>query len=518
MTRAPLLAALLSLCAAAENLKPVAVLPPVPSGKVPEGLPLAIQERANAYLLSGGRWAVVHARVVLSMSAHHGVQLSSLGDPNEARAAAQRLGVGGFFFGTLASGKDGYTLTLDVSKVGDPGVTTSTVKLPKGEAAAVEQAGQAIATALAAGDGVKLELKSLGAAPTDAALRDYAACAQLVDAQPLGIENPTVLDAVQLTRAQGMCAAATRASPKFADAWATLALANAIAGNDERALAALQTARTLVSAAPYHLPNLVLARFWLVTRYQSGEAGEAVLKEALEKEPGFLLARGYLAELDNVLGRHAEAAKVWQDYAAVVPTDPHVISRLGYTLARLGKTAEAASYAQKALAYDPKSPELNLELASRYLDAGAPEKAIATLQPLDTGTPPAELVLRLGYAQLVKGDLDAAQKSLERAFGLAKAPADWRTRGRCKLNLAVVALKKGKKDEAKKLALESLDEGLKPTPTPETKDVFALLSPEELKGKESKVKEASPFALKGGELDPATHPAAPKGFDDAKVK
>jgi tetratricopeptide (TPR) repeat protein len=519
MKRALLLAVSLSLPSAfAAELKPVVVLPPVVDGKVPEGIPLAIQERANAHLLSGGQWAVIHGRVVLSMISRQGMKLSTLNDPNDARAAAQRLGAAGFVFGTLSVAKDAWTLKLNISHVGDPGVTSKEVKLPPHEAEAVAKAGQEIATAMAAADGVKMELVAIPGAPSDAAMRDYAACAQLVDAQPIGVENPTVLDAIQLTRAQGLCSSATKESPKFADAWATLALANAIAGNDDRALTALNTAKGLWAPAPYHLPNLVLSRFWLVSRYQSAEAGEAVLKEAVAKEPGFLLARGYLAELYNVTGKHADAAKQWTDYIAITPNNPYIISRLGYTLARLGKTDDAAKFAQKALAYDPQSPELNLELASRWLDAGQPDKAIAVLEPIDKATPTPELVLRLGYAQLVKGDADAAQKTLERAYALAKAPGDWRTRGRAKLNLAAIALKKGKKDDALKLAREAVSEGMKPTPTPETKDVLALLTPAELAGKDSKVKEASPFALKGGEVDTATHPKEPKGFDEQKVK
>ncbi|MFT3839951.1 MAG: tetratricopeptide repeat protein [Myxococcaceae bacterium] len=519
MKRALLLAGSLWLSSAfAAELKPVAVLPPVADGKVPEGIPLAIQERANAHLLSSGKWAVMHGRAVLSMTLHQGMKLSTLNDPNDARAAAQRLGVNAFFFGTLSVAKDAWTLKLNVSHVGDPGVTSKEIKLPPHEAEAVAKAGQEIAVAIAAADGVKLELTAIPGPASDAAMRDYAACAQLVDAQPIGVENPTVLDPVQLTRAQGLCSSATKESPKFADAWATLALANAIAGSDDRALTALNTATGLWQPAPYHLPNLVLAHFWLVTRYQSAEAGETVLKEALAKEPGFLLARGYLAELYNVTGKHADAAKVWQDYIAITPNGPFIISRLGYTLARLGKTDDAAKFAQKALAFDPQSPELNLELASRWLDAGQPDKAIAVLEPIDKATPTPDVVLRLGYAQLVKGDVDAAQKTLERAYTLAKAPGEWRTRGRAKLNLAAIALKKGKKDEAQKLAREAVSEGLKPVATPETKDVLALLTPAELAGKDAKVKEASPFSLKGGEVDPSTHPKEPKGFEEQKVK
>ena len=57
----------------------------------------------------------------------------------------------------------------------------------------------------------------------------------------------------------------------------------------------------------------------------------------------------------------------------------------------------------------------------------------------------------------------------------------------------------------------------------ETKELLALLTPAELAALDAKpktkVKEASPFSVTGGEVDPnATRPAAPKGFDGVKVK
>ena len=70
MTRPLCAAALLaSLAAFAAEVTPVVVLPTVvDSGKVSEGIPLAIQEKANSLLLSTNRYAVVHARQVASMA------------------------------------------------------------------------------------------------------------------------------------------------------------------------------------------------------------------------------------------------------------------------------------------------------------------------------------------------------------------------------------------------------------------------------------------------------------------
>jgi tetratricopeptide (TPR) repeat protein len=518
-----LLSSLLPTLAAAAELIPVSVLPPVTDKKVPEGLSRAIQEKASSLLAGTGKFSITSARQVSSMSARHRIKLETLSDHNVAREAAQRLGVKMFVYSKLTPAKDGWSLEVNTATVGDPGSETATVVLPKGEAAAVWMGSSTLAAAIT--KLAKIEApKAQVSDASDAAVKDWAACEALVGKQPIGVENPTVLNEAELAKAMTLCGASVKAAPKLAEAWAALALAAAISGADERAIFSLTQAESLRGTPPMHLPNATLARFWLVTRFQSAEAGETVLKEALAKEPGFLLARGYLAELMNAEGKHAEASKAWQDYASGSPNNPFIISRLAYTLSRLGKSAEASVYAEKALAYDPDSVDLNLELASRYVDANQLDKAIKVLEPLARPADArGETVLRLGYAKLLKGELDEAQKLLTRAHAAAKEPGEWRTRARAKLNLAMVALKKDKKPEAKKLLAEAAKEGLKIKPTDETKDLLALLTPAEVAALDvkpkSKVKEASPFAVTGGEVDPAAaRPVAPKGFDDVKVK
>lgn len=505
----------LAVSAQAAGLQPVVVLVPVAGPDVPEGLPLVIQERANAQLMQA-KVAAFHARQVSSMANRHAMNSEQFAEPMVARSAAERLGAEVFVYSKLTAVKGGYLLELSSSQVGTPKTSTKTVKLPAGEAAAVNQAGNELATAALATAGKKAPKPALGELPGDAAMKDYAVCARLLDRQPIGIENPAVLNQAELTAASEACGKAAKASPKFVEAWAGLSLASAIAGADEPALSALKAGRAL--AAAHHVPNLTLSRFWLVTRYRSGEAGEAVLKEALLKEPGFLLGRGYLGELYNTLGRHEDAARAWRDYAAITPGNPFVISRLAYTLSRLGKQTDAVAYAVKALAFDPASLDLNLELASRYLDAGLADKAIATLEPLAAPADArAEVVLRLGYAQLLKGNLDAAEKLSRRAIASATAPADWRTRARAKLNLASVQLKQKKNDEAKQSVRDAVKEGLRVQDGPATKDLLALFPAGELAKLEvAGQKEASSLPVAQGEVDPGAKRAPlPKGFDEA---
>ena len=90
-----------------------------------------------------------------------------------------------------------------------------------------------------------------------------------------------------LARAIKACRTAVQADPAFQAAWAALGLALAISGEDAQAVQALIKVRADGSFQPLFW----LGRYWLVTRYQSPEAGLKVLRAALEKRPGFLLAR-----------------------------------------------------------------------------------------------------------------------------------------------------------------------------------------------------------------------------------
>lgn len=507
-------AVFLSTAALAASERPsVVVIPPVADKKVPQGLELAMQEKATALLTATGRYDLVHARQLYAMARRHRMPLDSMNDPNVARQAGERIGATYFVYSKLSPAKNGWTLEVAVGERGSPKVQGSSLVLPLADDKAVAEGGRGLAVELTKYDGSKApEGDAQPASSKDSAMRNYAACDSRLINQPVGIENPFVLNETELKKAIASCETAVKTDPEFSAAWAALAFASALAGNDARAVEAL----TAVKESAGHVPNAMAARFWLVSRYQSSEAAEAVLKDAIAKEPGFLLARGYLAELYNALGRHEEAATAWREYAAHSEGNAWVISRLAYTLARLGKTKDAADFAAKAMAYDPEAYDLALEHSSRLIDDGQVDKAISVLEPLAAKKDaPAELVLRLGYAKMLKGDLDAAEKLANQAYGLAKDPSEWRTRGRAKLNLAELWLKRDAKDKAKASVTDALKEGLRPTSV--KPELAALLTEAEVKAAEAKgvgkvkVKEAAAVPEKT-----ATTP--PKGFEKVKVQ
>lgn len=498
---------------------PVAVLVPVCDPAVPEGLGLAIAERANSKLLRTGHYAVLHARQVLAAADRHRVATAEFANPAAARTLAERTGAQTFAYATLKAKAPGFTFSISVGHVGDAGDTTTTIDLPRGEAIAVEAAASALAAATAKLDGLTPE----DDAPTstqDTAMREYAACAAKLIQQPIGIENPTLLAEAELALAVKACEAAVKADPQFSRAWATLALASAIAGDDARAIEAL--GRVKVSSA--YLSNAVLARFWLVSRYQSDAAAEVVLTDTIAREPGQLLTRTYLAEYYGALGRWNDAARAWQAFATLVPKSPFALSRLAYALSRLGQSDEAAVLARRAIAFDPDSPELILELASRQIDAGQLDAAEATLGPLAKSPKPrAEVLLRYGYLKQKQGKTADAKRFLASAMVNAKDKREWRTRARARVNLAQLALVAGDNAGARKLVLESLQDGLQPPlgEPVDPKSVWALVTEQEVSGSlakgVAKRKEATPLPGLGSATG-AARQAPPQGFDGIAVK
>jgi tetratricopeptide (TPR) repeat protein len=491
----------------------VVILPPVADPKVPVGMGLAMQEKAGALLMATGRYDVVNPRQVKSMALRHSMSLNDMTDPNTARKAAERLGATLFVYSKLSASKGAWVIDVSVGQRGDPKVSTASQNLAVADNAAVADGGKALAVEVTKYDGSKApEGDAQPSSSKDVAMRNYEACDARLIEQPVGIENPFVLNDAELKKAIASCETAVKADPGFSAAWAALAFAAALAGDDARAVEALGN----VKADGGHNPNAMAARFWLVSRYQTSDAAVSVLKDAIAKEPGFLLARVYLAELYNALGKHDEAAKAWQEYASHSEGNAFVISRLAYTLARLGKTKDAATFAEKAMAYDPDSYDLVLERSSRLLDDNQVDKAIAILSPLSQKKDaPAELILRLGYAKMVKGDLENAEHLMHQAVGMAKDGAEWRTRARAHMNLAELYLKREAKDKAKISVAEALNEGLRPAGV--KPELLKLLTDAEVKAAEAKglgvvkPKEGSPLPEAGSTAKP------PKGFEKVQA-
>jgi tetratricopeptide (TPR) repeat protein len=443
----------------AVRLPVLVVLPPATDDAATREYAMLLQARAYGQLLATNRFALPHIKQVLAMTAGEGLKADQLKTPADAERAAKRLGADGFVFGSLAADGKGFVLTASAQMLGSKKIQKVSQKLDlnEGTVKSIEEAGDALATALykvAVTDKKPLELQDVPPSTlSDPAMRSFARCYGTLMRQPAGIENPTVLDEGELREAVLACEQAAKGDPGFSGAQAGLALAFAILGDDTRAVKALK----LVGAADAMQPLAWQARFWLVTRYESGAAGEQVLREAIALQPGFLLARSYLAELLDTLGEHEKAGFVWKAYSEQVPGDPFIRTRLARSLARQGKHAEAIALGKEVVAANPNSRDAKLQLASCYIDANQWDEAVGVLEQLRAlPEASADVFLRLGWATFRKGDFLAAKPLYEEALARATKPGHWRMRGRAHYDLALVHLKSqdpAKAEESLKAAL-----------------------------------------------------------------
>lgn len=290
------------------------------------------------------------------------------------------------------------------------------------------------------------------------ALVEYAACNRALMRQPISVRDPVVLDATQIREAIGHCRTASTLDPAFAEARATLGFAHALLGEQaeaEEALASVKESKTFI-------PDYWLGKFWTISRFYDPALAVQTLEQLTSQRPGFLIARGYLGDSYNILGKHKEALATFERYLADVPDQPWVLSRIGYSQAKLGDTAAAIEWTKKALRVSPGDPELLLEMASRFIDAGRPDDArVVLLRVIADGGGRGEVHLRLGYAYLLLGKDHDAERELILALDKAKAQSEWRTRGRARFNLAKLWMRQNAPDLALRQLEYAVSEGFR---------------------------------------------------------
>ncbi len=492
-----------------------ALFPPMAKGSVAEELALGIVSRANAELYATHRYNHLHTKQVLSMARQHGYDAQAFADLDVARKAAKLLNVQRAISGKLTPKKDGgWVYDFAVFSTEDDRKTYKKIELPAGTAAAVKEGGSALAEALAALDGVKLDERKIYLHPetdSDEAMKAYLSCYATLIRQPMGIRNPAVIEDKELNEAIAKCEIATQKDKHFYAAWAAKSLAYSLKGEDRKASVALVPARD----ARGYLPFYYLARYWLITRYRTGFAGAQVMRVAVRKHPGALIYQTYLGEHLNVTKQYKEALSVWEDYLRQFPGNAFAMANKGYALARLGKMSESIEISEKAVEADPLNDNIKLELASRYVDAARLDDAQKLLEPLAKKKQArGELLLRLGYVYLLKKQNKKAETLLKRALKVATGPGEWRTRGRTKYDLAILEVRKKQLKKAEKYLLEADKEGFKmATSLKFDPDLLKLSQRKTVKhlfieagigeASENQPKQATPFPVgPGGELRP----------------
>lgn len=438
--------------------KVAAVFPPVASSESGRDLAMGIADYAAMDLQASGAFYHLHLKQVMSMLRQHQLSPDELMASGEPQRATRRLGAQAGVVSRLSKTGDGWQLAIWAFTAGDKTgreERRTEVTLPQDASRAVHQGARAIAEAVAALTGDRLPAVAPPPTQSSAAMAAYLTCYRVLARQPMGRRKSHVLKGAELAMARKACEAATRSDPSFHEAWAAASLAASLTLASEEAGAALRKAKS-----KRYIPMAVLARYWLVTRFSGNEPGRAVLEAAVKERPGSLIFQTYLGEHLNVTDHYEDARKVWQGYLEKVPSSPYALAQLGYALARLEKMGAALETTRKALAMDAASPELQLELASRLIDAGELKDAIAVLNALTASeSASGEAILRLGYAYLLQGDLKAARREIERAIKSATGAEAWRTRGRGHFDLALIEARAKRWEEVERELLQAATEG-----------------------------------------------------------
>jgi len=188
------------------------------------------------------------------------------------------------------------------------------------------------------------------------------------------------------------------------------------AGQNALALADLKRAHTLDPDDMQALNALGLA---YARSGQFEEALRAFLRVAA-RMPDFAPAHFNMGWASEELGELDAARESWQRSHAIDPANPEPPARLALLAARLGRNAEAQTWAAKALESTPTHPGARLAAARADMQEGnlaaAGEAAHALAH--DPRTPPFERTEALG----ILGDVLDAQHRTAEAF------AAWRTR------------------------------------------------------------------------------------------
>jgi tetratricopeptide (TPR) repeat protein len=295
------------------------------------------------------------------------------------------------------------------------------------------------------------------------ALDEAAHCGALLARQSLSPRAKGLLEEAVVKEAEALCRAALQSDPNLGLARAGLAVALAIQGQYDEAKAEARQAQK-----GRFVPLAVLAESFALRRSGDAAAARTVLDDAVVARPGFLHALGYLGE-ERLEVRDNPAAKVdFERYLKRAPGHPWGLAKLGHALARLGKKDEAIQVTKEALAHDPDDPELNIELASRLIDAGKDAEAEGHLRAAMDATPPRTLAgLRLGYLYLRGKRLKDAKDLFNRVIAAATRTDESRLRAVAQADLARVAALEGNLAEAVQRLGAAKEEGLRKMPCDE---------------------------------------------------
>src|SRR5260370_3855521 len=270
---------------------------------------------------------------------------------------------------------------------------------------------------------------------SEKALEEASRCEMVLARQSLGAHSRVTISSERLKEAEKECKAALAADPKLGLARAGLSVTLSARGRYAEARKEARRAQE-----DRFVPLAVLAESFAARKMKDTAAWQDILEKAVEERPGFLHALGYLAEDRMEQGDDKEALAFFERYLLRSPDHTWAMGKKGRELARLGQIDDAIEVSEKALSLNPGDPELLIETASRYIDAGRDARAEPLLQQAMQAKPPRPLAaLRLGYLYMRRDKLPQARQALEHCVRIATREDEARTRGIAHADLARVA-------------------------------------------------------------------------------
>ncbi|MDR3324986.1 MAG: tetratricopeptide repeat protein [Spirochaetaceae bacterium] len=259
------------------------------------------------------------------------------------------------------------------------------------------------------------------AARSPQALYDAGRASQADDDWYSAVEN--FLECLKLNPAHG------EASRALAECYYEL-------GEYDQALNWVRKARTL---SRLNIESETLEAFILAALGRLAEA-DALVKDALSREPYNREALFAAAELDVARGRTGDAATRYKGASRLYPDDRRLLLSLALTLGSLGDGAQAASYAERAQLEHPEDPRVFYY--SAYLEARSGKIAQAMRNAeralsLRPGFAPARNLL--GSLRYRNGDFEEAARLADEAIRARRADVSaWFLKGMALVRLGRV--------------------------------------------------------------------------------
>jgi tetratricopeptide (TPR) repeat protein len=449
------LSLLLAATAASAAPRPTVVVAPLasPSAEEYQWIGQALAESFTNRLLASGQANVFSQRQWAAVLRERDIEARSVRSDEDAREIGQQLGADQLVVGSfVASWPD---IRISVRRLAIDGtrplataeVTGNLEDLPKLE-------GQ-LAKALFKG---AFDKAAKGAGPTKSvyAWQRLARCRGTLALQSMGPRARPWLPRPLVERAVADCAEAEKLDKRLVEATAFRGLGLFLLGEEKEGRKATDSA--LKKRREPGWPDLV--SFFVRLRGGDAAGAEKVLAAAIKKRPGFLHARTTLGESLAARGDPDGARKVFEQSLAEAPKQPWIHVQVSKLLAKKGDIDGAVAGMDKALAQVPDDAVLLMEKASRQIDGKRWKDAETTLRKAMESDPRlATAYLRLGFVFLETDQLALARPILEKALLEADLESEARVRGYAHFDLAKLAVREKRTDDAKTHIAQAIQAG-----------------------------------------------------------